>query len=241
MTNRTLLQSRQNPGGLFDIVNFDDHPGSVFFVGSGVTGATDAAGYGDSPDAPFATLDYAIGQCTANKGDVIYVLPGHAETTTAIALDVAGVKIKGLGYGRSRPSLTATTAATDLLNVTAANCVLENVRLIGAASGVTALLDGSAAATDFVARKVSFEHGAAPLDAITWSGDRFLFEDCTWLGTANGPDYCVTLEAKCNDWQIIRPRAIYKAGLDNAFIRAADKSQLGYIIDDLFDFLLDPP
>ena len=45
---------------------------------------------------PYATIDYAIGQCTASAGDVIIVFPGHTETITAaagIALDVAGVSI----------------------------------------------------------------------------------------------------------------------------------------------------
>src|SRR5690349_3795433 len=101
---RTALFSRHQPGGVFTVDDLAEHPGDIYFVGSGVTGATDAAGYGKTPDAPFATLDYAIGQCTASQGDVIYLLPGHTETTTAIALDVAGVRIIGLGWGRIRPT-----------------------------------------------------------------------------------------------------------------------------------------
>lgn len=230
MPVRTLLQSRQYPGGVFDIVNFEAHPGDVYFVGSGVTGATDAAGYGTDPDKPFATLDYAIGQCTASKSDIIYLLPGHAETTTAIALDVAAVKIVGLGHGRNRPALTATTAATDLINVTAANCGIENVRLVGAASGVTALLD--IAGDDFTGVNIVFEHGATPLSAVTVPGAfaRGRLIDCTWRGTAAGPDYSIYFEngattGAIKDWEIVRPRAQYSnsSGLDNAFIRADRK------------------
>ena len=50
--------------------------GSIFFVDS-VTGSNGNSG-ADS-DHPFATIDYAIGKCTANKGDHILVMPGHNE------------------------------------------------------------------------------------------------------------------------------------------------------------------
>lgn len=236
---KTELFARTQPGGVLAIAREDLNPGSIFFVGSTVTGASDASGYGLTPETPVATLDYAIGLCTASKGDVIYLLPGHAETTTAIALDVAGVKIVGLGTGRLRPALTATTAATDLLNVTAANCYIENVRFVGAASGVTALLD--VAADDFTGVNLVFEHGATPLSAVTvpgaWSRGRLI--DCTWRGTAAGPDYGIYFEngattGAIRDWQIIRARAQYSgsSGLDNAFIRA-DRKIPGLIVDDI--------
>src|SRR4051812_41694686 len=75
-------------------------PGNVFWVQSTSANAGDSAGKGRSPGAPFATIDYAVGQCTAGQGDVILVLPGHVETVTAaagVALDVAGVSVVGLG------------------------------------------------------------------------------------------------------------------------------------------------
>jgi hypothetical protein len=238
MPNRTALFSRHQPGGVFTIHDLPNHPGNVIFVSS-VTG-TDGAGYGDNPDAPVATVDYAIGLCTASKGDVIYVLPGHAETTTAIALDVAGVRIIGLGFGANRPTLTATTAASDLVAVTAANCELINMRLVGAASGVTALLDLSSAATDFRASKCEFVQAATPLSGLTISADRFVFEDCVFRGSADGPDRVFDLEAKCNDWRIERSRFLFgKNGLDNEIIRSANKSQIGYVVSDFIAVGLD--
>ena len=200
--------------------------GTTYYVQSTSAAASDTSGrLGTSRDEPFATLDYAIGRTTASKGDTIVLLPGHAETTTAIALDVIGIRIIGLGYGRNRPTLTATTAASDLLSVTAANCEIHNVRFVGAASGCTALLNIEAA--DFRATRCSFEHGAAPLSAVTVvaASHRFVLEDCDWRGTAAGPDYCINIEAgaglTCNDWRVIRPYAAYgvSAGLDNAFLQ----------------------
>jgi hypothetical protein len=78
--------------------------GSVFFVHSG-TGSD--GNTGKTTQKPLATIDYAIGKCTANKGDVIYVMPGHSEDpTTSITADVDGISIIGLGNGTDRPTIT---------------------------------------------------------------------------------------------------------------------------------------
>ena len=214
--------------------------GTTYYVDSTNSVASDtAARAGTSRDEPFATLDYAIGRTSASNGDTIVLLPGHAETTTAIAADVAGIRIIGIGQGRNRPALTATTAATDLLNVTAANVFIENVRFVGAASGVTALLD--IAGADFTGYNLVFEHGAAPVSAVTVPGAhaRGRLIDCSWRGTAAGPDYGIYFENGATtgailDWQIIRARAQYAAssGLDLAFIRA-DRKITGLLVDDV--------
>jgi hypothetical protein len=82
-------------------------------------------------EAPFSTLDYAIGQCAANKGDVIIVLPNHAETITGaggITADVAGITIIGVGRGDQRPRFlmdggTAVTFLVSAADVSVENCV----------------------------------------------------------------------------------------------------------------------
>jgi hypothetical protein len=231
MGAKTELFARHQPGGVFTITNEKMTTGEMFFVCS-VTG-TDAAGGGNNPDAPLATLDYAIGLCTASKGDQIILMPGHAETTTAIALDKAGVKILGLGYGRNRPTLTATTDATDLLNVTAANCELENVRLVGAASGVTALVDLSSAAADFAAINCTFEQAATPLSCITISAaERFRFSGCTFIGTSNGPDRVFSIEVGCDNWVIEDCKFLYPLGIDNELIKSV-ATCVGYVIENV--------
>ena len=164
--------------------------GNVFFVDD--SGSNDNDGL--SPEHPFSTLTYGISRCTASHGDVVIMMPGHAETTSAIALSLAGVRIVGLGIGADRPTITASTDASDLINVTAANCTLENFNLVGAASGVTALLD--IAANDCTCINMKFSHGAAPVNAITVaSGLRARFLGCTWYGTANGPAYGILFES----------------------------------------------
>jgi hypothetical protein len=116
--------------------------GQVFFVNNAtalspaVTGVNNVgAGYGSSPLRPFSTIAYAISQCVANRGDVIYVLPGHAENIIAaggITVNVAGVSIIGIGGGAASgstlgPTLTLKTATTATFKVTAANVTVRNI------------------------------------------------------------------------------------------------------------------
>jgi hypothetical protein len=205
--------------------------GTTYYVDS--THASDAdAGTrtGTSPAEPFSTLDYAIGRASASKGDTIVLMPGHIETTTAIALDVAGVRIIGLGYGRNRPTLTATTGASDLISVSAANCEIHNVRLVGAASGNTALLN--IAAADFTARNVSFEPAAIPLMSVTAAAGsaRASFYGCQWVASANGPDSAIDIETSDSDDWILEDCLFNASGFgwDLGVIRANADTARGW-------------
>lgn len=108
-------------------------PGVTFWVYNGSTTAPGGIGGSDGNPGtfqkPFATLDFAIGQCVAGRGDIILIKPGHAETlstATALNLDVAGVAIIGLGAGLARPTFTLDTAATTTIPVSAANMSVKN-------------------------------------------------------------------------------------------------------------------
>jgi hypothetical protein len=193
MGNRTALFNRTQPGGVFTISDIVDHPGDIWFVDSGI--GVDGAGYGQNPDAPFATLDYAIGQCTASQGDVIYVMPGHAESTSGanvelFDLDVAGVSVIGLGWGALRPTFTLEVATATVV-MGAASCVLENIRLIGNITDLTAGLEIEAAATDCTVRNCYFADSATNKDmligvAVAADADRLLFEGNVFNLTVGG-------------------------------------------------------
>lgn len=144
---RTELFSRKQSGGAFTIAGVDRHPGDIYFVHSGT--GTDAAGYGQNPDAPVATIDFAVGLCTANKGDVIYVLPGHNEGLgdAQIKVDVAGVKIVGLGWGSLRPRIDFDHANASI-DISANGCVLKNLTLLPSVTDVLIAIDVMAAVTD---------------------------------------------------------------------------------------------
>jgi len=88
--------------------------GNIWFVKS--TTGSDTANDGKSIDTPLATVDAAVGKCTANNGDKIVVLQGHAETVTSSSttLDVAGIEIICLGEGQEMPVFTFSTAAATI-------------------------------------------------------------------------------------------------------------------------------
>lgn len=127
------------PGYLGNIV-----VGSVFFVDSTSANKSDSPSHGKIKEKPFATIDYAIGQCTANAGDVILVMPSHAETVSAAAgidADVAGISIIGLGNGDKRPTITFATAAGADIDIDADNILVANMRFLCNIASQTAMFD----------------------------------------------------------------------------------------------------
>jgi hypothetical protein len=86
-----------------------------------------------------ATVDAAVGLCTAASGDTIYVLPGHTETitNTSTTLDVAGINIVCLGHGANAPIFTY-SAAEATITVSAANVTWKGGRFVGNFDNVAA-------------------------------------------------------------------------------------------------------
>jgi len=125
------------------------HPGQVFWVdGSSTTPVVGAVGgQNGGPGTfqrPFATIDYAVGRCTASRGDVIMVKPGHTETVIAaagLALDVAGIAIIGLGSGAMQPKVSLTTAATADVDVDAADVTIHNINFEAGFADVATAID----------------------------------------------------------------------------------------------------
>lgn len=143
-----------------------DHPvGNIFYVHH--DGA--ASGPGRAPGNAYTTLDAAVNACTANNGDVILILPGHAENLTAadtVDVDVAGVTIIGLGDGNRIPTFS-TTAAAGSITVDAANVTIKNIRLLAAfATGTTAMLTLSASADGCTLEGLQFRDTSATSEAL---------------------------------------------------------------------------
>lgn len=120
------------PNGFANGVNIRGVPllntygGKVFWVDSGAG----SNGNKGTFDRPFSTIDYAIGQCTADNGDIIMVKPGHSEaiSTADIDADVNGISIIGLGAGSNRPTITYTgTTDTTTFDISANNILVHNL------------------------------------------------------------------------------------------------------------------
>ena len=140
MGKSSFFTNRQ-PGGMFSMEDNSLSTGSRFFVHSGT--GTDGAGYGQNPEAPVATIDYAVGLCTANKNDIIYVMPGHNEgiiAAAAIDFDIAGISVIGLGSGSLKPTIDYDHADATVA-VGADNVTIKNIRFRTSANAVGVGLD----------------------------------------------------------------------------------------------------
>lgn len=168
--------------------------GTVRYVSSTTSGASDNYP-GTDITKPLATVDAAIGKCTANVGDVVVLMPGHAETVTAtnIALDVAGVTIVGLGNGLNRPTFTYGAAAATI-TVSAANCKWSGCHFIGNFDNVAAAFT-IGAAKDFVLKDNTFRDNSSSLHflsivvtgATNNAADGLTVVGNTWHGLAAAP------------------------------------------------------
>lgn len=146
-----------------NVLGSDFTTGSTFYVSSAISN-----GDGLTPQSALSTLDAAIGKCTANKGDRIYVLPGHAENVgaaSAITADIAGVRIIGLGRGLSRPTLTWTAAAATIV-VSAASVSFENFRFVNNFADVVTMFSVSGGGDDLAFAGCLFTDTSTILNAI---------------------------------------------------------------------------
>jgi hypothetical protein len=170
--------------------------GNIFFVDSGASNAVDTPANG-SKRQPYATIDYAIGRCTANNGDHIVVMPGHAETVSAAAgidCDVAGVTIIGIGRGTARPTITH-SATGSTMEIAAANVTIENL-LFTPSAAATIIVDVNA--TDFTIQNCEFRMATA-VTAIDVDGgsanacDRARILNNIFDASTDGPDEAIHL------------------------------------------------
>lgn len=140
-----------------DLPIAQSHAGKVFYVADGDTvgntpsmpnrkGASD--GNKGTFLAPFKTLDYAIGQCLADRNDTIIVLPGYVDTLAAaseIDADVDGISIIGVGAGDKQPLIQFDAAAATFV-VDADNVNIEGLHFAASVTVVAVgvdVVDGS--------------------------------------------------------------------------------------------------
>jgi hypothetical protein len=152
------------------------NPGKVVWVYNGTTTQpgqiAGSNGNNGTFNKPYATIAYALTQCTANRGDIIIVRPGHAETiadAATLALNVAGVAIIGLGAGSLRPTLTFTTATTANIPVTAANMSIQNFLFVANFANIASFFTatGTSTPTDFNVEGCEFKDTSSILNCLT--------------------------------------------------------------------------
>lgn len=190
-TRSTFLQTRTNENtGPIVLAEAGQFSGNTWFVQSTNSNAGDSSGKGQTPDTPFATIDYAIGQCTASQGDRIIVLPGHAESVTASAtltFDVAGIEVIGIGVGALRPTVTLDTDTTANVDIDAANVTIKNIVFKSNVDSLAIMLDVNADGATF---EDCFFWAPAAKDCLDFvdlatTKDNFVFRRCQWLSEAD--------------------------------------------------------
>lgn len=169
------------PNGFANGVNIRGVPvlntygGKVFWVDS--VGGSD--GNKGTFDRPLATLNKAVSFCTASKGDLVLLMPGHAEnvvTALTQVIDKAGVRVVGIGEGELRPVFTFTTTASSF-EIDAANVIVENVKFLTSVSAVVV--------------------------GVNVDADGVVLRGCQWDWDATGDDFLIHVDADAVDHVVI--------------------------------------
>lgn len=172
--------------------------GNIWFVDSGA----DSGGNGLSPESAVQTINDAVTLATANNGDIIIVMEGHAQTVVGaagVAISKAGLTVVGLGRGRNRPVITFTTADAASFDISAASCHIENLVFVNGRDGQTAMVNVTAA--DVTIKDCEFVLADATTQAVigilgSAASDRVKLLDLYMHGTADaGCDHAISLGA----------------------------------------------
>ena len=146
--------------------------GKVFFVDSG---EGDDTYDGTSPAKAKATIDAAVGLCTANRGDVIYVMQGHNEAVGAAAddidFDVAGITVVGIGRGTLKPTLDYDGDVAQSVHIGAGNITLANLRFRVSAADVNQAIFIDASGDGFAIVNCDFGYAETATDEFVYAID----------------------------------------------------------------------
>lgn len=172
--------------------------GSTFYVDSAIDG-TD----GRSPKTAFGTLDEAFAKCTANKGDIIYVMPNHSETITGaggITHDVAGVSVIAVSTTyNQRPRFLMDAGTTVTYLISAADAYVSGLEFASGHSNVVTCFDVTAVGAHI--NDCKFRNNTTNEDFLTCikasgattTGNGLKVTNCNWYTTDTDDAAFVTI------------------------------------------------
>lgn len=183
--------------------------GTIYYVDSGVA----SAGAGTSVTTAVATIQEGIDLCTANAGDIVYVMPGHAENAASAAVidfDCAGMTLYCLGEGEDMPTVSLTTAASATVQISAADVAIYGLRILGNyTNGITEALDITADGDGYRILNCEFRETSATKEllkmvTVTADADEGTIAGCKFIGIATGTDsIAISLEGGSDYTNII--------------------------------------
>lgn len=170
-------------------------PGKVWWVNNSAFVAPGGVGGSDSNPGtytkPFSTLAGCLASASvlAGRGDVIMIMPNHAEsisTATALVIKKAGVAIVGMGVGASRPTFTLDTANTATITIDASNVSIQNCVFVGNFLSIATLFTmGGASVTGVISGTTL---------TVTAVGSGALYVGSVITGTAVTPNTTITAQ-----------------------------------------------
>lgn len=144
-------------------------------------------------------LNDALGECSSNNGDTVYILPGHAENISAadqMSNLKAGTRIVSLGRGTARGTFTFTTATSTFLldvdDVSIENCIFNCAGPRGASAALTvaAAFPTTAAGCAFIKNEfqasVDADQFVGDMITLSAAADDFTFQDNYVWGAVDG-------------------------------------------------------
>lgn len=208
MTQSNYQDGFKNGLSVRNVPLFETFGGSVLWVDSGIG----SNGNPGTFNQPFATLDYAVGQCVAGNGDTIMIKAGHSETlssATALALDISDISIIGIGRGTSRPKFILDTATTTTIAVSAANISIENCVFSANFADIAELFTPTA--VNFVVKNCKFTQEAALMNFVEIAdtsttdnqADGLSFISCEWIEPDTATTSLVNVDADLDRLTVI--------------------------------------
>jgi hypothetical protein len=185
-------------------------------VRSGI--GSNTTGHGASPETPFATLAYAVTQCTAGAHDIIYLMPGHVETVAVTITPLASTKIVGLGTGQNVPRITPAANNLIAFTVSAANVTFENIYINESTVAATATVFAITGRHCHL-RGLHMDMGADDRIGIRVGalGCYPVIEDCVVQVTDDGPDSWIACTSANVDLPLVRRNIVIASDGTDAF------------------------
>lgn len=157
----------------------------------------------------YTTIQAAVNAASANRGDVVLVLPGYDQSLAgADSWATAGVTVLGVSAGGLRPTIRY-TAKTSEVGVSASNVRVSGLRFLAAADSIARAVDLDTGFSNIRFDNNVFDFNATGNDfrvMLRLGSPRSVIEDNQFLSEADtcGPGKGVSIKGGAPSYSVIR-------------------------------------